>query len=121
MRPSYAATPTSPRETTGGTRTIGRVRPSLEGEGGGVGVIDSSETPGGCWAHFSAVLVAGYQSLEPGQDVELAFERPGQEGFSFRAVEVWPVGETPVRSPPEAAGPAYGSILSISVEPTDIP
>jgi len=26
----------------------------------GCGVIDSESTPGGCWAHFSAVRVPGY-------------------------------------------------------------
>jgi cold shock protein len=29
----------------------------------GWGVLDSEATPGGCWAHFSAVLVDGYRSL----------------------------------------------------------
>jgi len=35
----------------------------------GWGVIDSPETPGGCWAHSSAVLVAGYKTLAPGVEV----------------------------------------------------
>lgn len=26
----------------------------------GWGVIESPETPGGCWAHFSVVAVTGY-------------------------------------------------------------
>ncbi len=83
--------------------TTGRVREWHDEDGWGV--IDSPETPGGCWAHFAHVLVAGYKSLEPGQTVELVYEAPGQDGYSFRAVEVWPVGETPVRVSPEMRPP----------------
>jgi CspA family cold shock protein len=82
----------------------------------GWGVIDSPETPGGCWAHYSAVLVPGYKSLDLGQDVELVFEVASQDGYSFRAVEVWPLGQAPVRTPPEPPGPGYTSTLSISRE-----
>jgi CspA family cold shock protein len=68
----------------------------------GWGVIDCPEAPGGCWAHYSAVLIAGYKTLSAGQSVELLLEPPGQDGYAFRAVEVWPTGHAPVR--PEEDG-----------------
>lgn len=42
-------------------RTQGTVRFWLDEEGWGV--LDSPDTPGGCWTHFSHVLTAGYRSL----------------------------------------------------------
>lgn len=56
----------------------------------GWGVIDSPETPGGCWAHFSAVEMIGFRRLQPGQSVEFTAERAEQDGFRFRAVAVMP-------------------------------
>lgn len=56
----------------------------------GWGVIDSVETPGGCWAHFSHVQVAGYKELHVGQAVELTCEAGPQDGYPFRAVTVTP-------------------------------
>ena len=94
--------------------TSGLVREWHDGDGWGV--IDSPETPGGCWVHFSHLLVAGYKSLEAGQDVELTFEVAEQDGYGFRAVEVWPVGQTPFRTPPAPPGPGYSSTLSTSGE-----
>jgi CspA family cold shock protein len=32
----------------------------------GWGVLDSVETPGGCWTHFSVVEMVGYRELQPG-------------------------------------------------------
>ena len=92
-----------------GMTSSGTVREWHSGDGWGV--IDSPETPGGCWAHFSAVLVAGYRSLEAGQEVELLFDVAEQDGFSFVALEVWPSGQTPVRTPRNLGGPAYTSSL----------
>lgn len=57
----------------------------------GWGVIDSAETPGGCWAHFAQIEMAGYRTLEAGQPVTLAYQKPGQDGYPFRAVLVRPV------------------------------
>jgi CspA family cold shock protein len=56
----------------------------------GWGVIDSTETPGGCWAHVSHVEMEGYRALTPGQEVGLEWEAPGQDGYPFRAVRVLP-------------------------------
>jgi CspA family cold shock protein len=65
----------------------------------GWGVLDSAETPGGCWAHFSAietptlsseggVTVSVYKTVSAGDWVDLAWEAPGQDGFAFRAIAI---------------------------------
>ena len=58
----------------------------------GWGVIDSAETPGGCRVHFSVIVSPGYRTLAPGDQVAFTFEAPGQDGFGYRAVQVWPPG-----------------------------
>lgn len=65
----------------------------------GWGVLDSPETPGGCWTHFSVIgspyvgtadcaEVSEYKSLLMGEEVEFEWEAPGQDGFAYRAVVV---------------------------------
>ncbi|WP_329248878.1 cold shock domain-containing protein [Actinoallomurus sp. NBC_01490] len=56
----------------------------------GWGVLDSAETPGGCWAHFSNIAASGYRELNAGQRVHLEWESPGQDGYDFRAIRVVP-------------------------------
>ncbi|WP_030685264.1 cold-shock protein [Streptomyces sp. NRRL B-1347] len=58
----------------------------------GWGVLDSVETPGGCFGHFSDVRADGFRALVPGQQVELVWEAPGfqQDGFDYRAVSIVP-------------------------------
>ncbi|WP_329127335.1 cold-shock protein [Streptomyces sp. NBC_01465] len=58
----------------------------------GWGVLDSAETPGGCFAHFSDIKMAGFRTLDPGQQVQLEWEAPGfqQDGYDFRARRVVP-------------------------------
>jgi len=84
----------------------------------GWGVIDSPETPGGCWTHFSHVRVAGYCSLTTGQQVELDWEAPGQDGYAFRAMRTWPSGQQPVEPTvhPHGPGHAYRSTLTIRLD-----
>lgn len=69
-----------------GMSVRGVVREWHEAEGWGV--IDSAETPGGCWTHFSVIQVDGYAVLSAGQEVDLEWEAPGQDGYPFRAVRV---------------------------------
>ncbi len=87
----------------------------------GWGVIDSETTPGGCWAHYSAVLVAGYMTLETGAAVTFNVEVADQDGYSFRAVEVWPTNQNPVRDHHAISGPsaAYHSTLTIRLDDDD--
>jgi cold shock protein len=73
----------------------------------GWGVIDSPDTPGGCFAHFSslwkdqlpkapagtAIEVRGeFRELFEGEAVEFDWEEPagGQDGYRFRATSVQP-------------------------------
>ncbi|MDG6107476.1 cold shock domain-containing protein [Dactylosporangium aurantiacum] len=54
----------------------------------GWGVIDSSEVPGGCWVHFSAIQMDGYRALHQGQRVVFEAEPADQDGYAYRAVHV---------------------------------
>lgn len=57
----------------------------------GFGVIDSLDTPGGCWFHYSMIEVPGRKSLFAGQLVRFTFEGDvEQDGFVFRALRVQP-------------------------------
>ena len=85
----------------------------------GWGVIDSPDTPGGCWAHFSHVAVPGYRSLQPGQAVTLEWTSHGQDGFAYRAVRVWPAAEDPEQGEREGPAGAYTSLLQISFDEPD--
>jgi CspA family cold shock protein len=70
----------------------GTVRFWLSDEGWGV--VDSVETPGGCFAHFSVVRMDGYKQLAAARAVELEWEVPAggeYEGWPFFATEVTPV------------------------------
>jgi len=81
----------------------------------GWGVLDSPDTPGGCWAHMSCVLVEGDRSLEVGQEVVFVPEAADQDGYAFLAVEVWPADREPVRVPASSydAHDAFRSTLTI--------
>jgi CspA family cold shock protein len=76
---------TGPKRTG---RTTAIVREWRDEEGWGV--LDSPETPGGCWVHFSHLDMTGYRGLDPGQAVLLDWEAPGQDGYGYRAVRVVP-------------------------------
>ena len=80
----------------------------------GWGVVDALGAPGGCWVHYSVVLMDGYRALEPGRVVDVVVEAVEQDGFAVRAVEVRPVGEPPpAPGPPRHGSPAYRSALTI--------
>ncbi len=92
--------------------TSGAVREWYAEEGWGV--IETAETPGGCWAHHSAVQTAGYRSLEQGALVEVEWEPARQDGFSYRATRVWPAGEPPYTDDRSAGDPAAGLYAAYS-------
>ncbi len=56
----------------------------------GWGVLDSAETPSGCWAHYSCLEMDGFRALAVGQRVRLRWEDPGflQDGYAYRALSV---------------------------------
>ncbi len=95
--------------------TTGTVR--LWNDEEGWGVIDSDATPGGCWAHYSDVAIAGYRTLQPGQAVSFEWEAATQDGFRFRATRAWPAGTKPTAAaPPTHGGDAYSSALEITFD-----
>lgn len=92
---------------------IGTVREWNDDDGWGV--VDSAETPGGCWVHFSHVRVAGLGTLTAATPVHLDWEPAHQDGFAFRATRVGPVGQEAVDDVIRTFGPsaAYSSRLEI--------
>jgi cold shock protein len=86
----------------------------------GWGVIDSDATPGGCWVNFSALVMDGYRTLTPGERVSFTYEHAQQDGYSFRACEVWPSGIAPgtkiTTAAPASADSAYQSRLTITLD-----
>ncbi|MEJ5946905.1 hypothetical protein WDZ17_16545 [Pseudokineococcus basanitobsidens] len=82
-------------------------------EAEGWGVLDSPETPGGCWTHWSSVAVDGFRGLAPGQDVQLEWEAADQDGYGYRALRTWPGGADPVEHHGSDDQGAYSSKLTI--------
>jgi CspA family cold shock protein len=84
----------------------------------GWGVIESPDTPGGCWAHFACLDMPGYRSLAPGDVVEFEWEQPGQDGYPYRALHVR-AGRTRSGDHTEtkpSATTAYGSHLDLTLD-----
>jgi CspA family cold shock protein len=92
----------------------GVVRTWSEDEGWGV--IDAPATPGGCWAHFSALAADAFWEPQAGDRVDLTWEVADQDGLRFRATRVWPAGTEPVDDESEAPGSAHGSDLTIEFD-----
>lgn len=61
----------------------------------GTGEIESADTPGGCWVHFTHVVPGDATALVPGDRVTFTHEAVSQDGFSYRAILVWPPGVEP--------------------------
>ncbi len=82
----------------------------------GWGVLDSPETPGGCWAHFSSLSMHGYRKAAPGQRVTFTHQRSPQDGYDYLALDVTIDGvprADPASPPP---GAAYFSRLTIETD-----
>lgn len=84
----------------------------------GWGVIESLDTPGGCWAHFSVVFGKGNElrTLTVGAVVPFTWESDEQDGFSFRATSVGSGQALTTTAGPSAA---YSSTLTISYDQVD--
>lgn len=94
--------------------TPGTVRTWRDDEGWGV--IDTGQTPGGCWTHFSSIHTMGYRTLHAGQVVLVDWESAQQEGYAFRTIRTWPVDQQPVDPKTtiiDSPG-AYSSCLTIT-------
>jgi cold shock protein len=97
--------------------SIGSVRSYSTDEGWGV--IDGPDVPGGCWVHFSAIAVAGYRELTPGEQVSFHHEAADQDGFAFRAKKVWTGAVEPPDPTAVPADGAYRSTLTLSFDPPE--
>jgi CspA family cold shock protein len=80
----------------------------------GWGVIDSDETPGGCWAHLSALDLPGFRAVMAGQRVSFTFRAAAQDGYRYRAEQVQFDDEPPHLPSEPRISSAYRSSLSIS-------
>ena len=79
----------------------------------GWGVVDSTQTPGGCWTHWSSIASGGYRDLRPGQAVELDWELADQDGYAYRAVRTWPADADPVEPDTTDHDGAFSSSVTI--------
>lgn len=98
-------------------RSEGRVREWHDEDGWGV--LDSASTPGGCWAHFSHLMLEGYRSLERGSVVTFTFEPVQQDGYDYRAVAVWKAESSGVHEQARDAGAGgsfYHSTLTLDFD-----
>ena len=59
-------------------------------ENQGFGVIESDDTPGGCWVWHSSIVMDGLHVLTAGERVSFTYEAAAQDGYNYRAVLVWP-------------------------------
>ena len=97
------------------SRVLSRTHPPVRGtvrtwnDEEGWGVVDSSQTPGGCWVGFAAVVMPGLASLVPGTGVELTWVDADQDGFLYRALTVRPDGVDPGYERPFAPQAGSGS------------
>ena len=82
----------------------------------GWGVLDSGETPGGCWVHVSHIDQDGQPDLEVGDHVDLEFEAAEQDGYAYRAVRVLIPGRAPASHREAAPSTAYWSELTVDMD-----
>ena len=82
----------------------------------GWGVVDTAETPGGCWVHYSHVDSRGYRTLSDVAQVRLEYEQAEQDGYRFRAVRVEIPGRLPADRDEQAPSAAYQSTLHIEID-----
>ena len=92
--------------------SVGIVREWHEEDGWGV--ISCSDTPGGCWVHYSRLAIPQPRYLFAGQDVEFEWSEVCQSGFKFSADRAWLLGQQPSEFPPvhRAESGAYRSTLT---------
>ena len=66
------------------------------------GIIDSDETPGGCWTLFHSVAVEGFPALRKGQQVEFQWNELDSPTHrcNFYTIRAWPKGSKPYVAPP---------------------
>jgi CspA family cold shock protein len=87
----------------------------------GWGVIDGDDVPGGCWVSFAVIRMDGYRELAPSAPVRFTFERADQDGYAYRATDVWPSDQPSGGEDPPSHGTststAYRSTLRLDDNP----
>ncbi|WP_018353623.1 hypothetical protein [Longispora albida] len=83
----------------------------------GWGVVRSPDVPGDVWVLWAALRIEGARGLEPGAVVQFSWEEAAQDGFAYRAVEVFVEGRPAVYPVSQLGGTAYRSQLSIEFDP----
>jgi cold shock protein len=85
----------------------------------GWGVLESIDLDGTVFAHFSSIQDQhGWRGLETGQQVTFTWERPGQDGCEYRAVDIYTSEEQTPAEPPVTQSPdAYSSSLTVEFDP----
>ena len=71
--------------------TIGTVKYWRENKGYGA-IASAATAPWDIWCHFSAVEMAGYKTLVPGERVAVHYHRKNQESFRYVADRARPLG-----------------------------
>ena len=88
----------------------------------GWGVIESSSTPAGCFAHYSVIVMDGFRRLHVGHHVHFEFEETIglQDSYRFRATRVVPIRESGDPDGPQGVSSspseAYSSRLIIELD-----
>lgn len=111
----HAVPMVQPAGTTSPVPSTGIVREWNDDQG--LGIIDSEDTPGGCWVHFSNIVTDGFRTFAPGDHVAFTHEAVPQDGFHYRAISVWLPGVKPGTLPrvrrQDGPSAAYHSELTI--------
>jgi CspA family cold shock protein len=88
----------------------------------GWGVVDGPDVPGGCWFHFSAIMMGGHRRLTPGQRISFHAEVADQDAFRFRASSVRLEGGEPTDpSATPATSIGYRSALLLRFDQPEDP
>jgi len=86
----------------------------------GLGVIESPDTPGGCWCCWVSVTMEDFSGrLDPGTTVEFTYEVARQDGYDYRAIDMWTPGHRAPRPEPTHLPPGVMSIVTITPTPDD--
>jgi cold shock protein len=83
----------------------------------GWGILDGADVPGGCWVHFSAIMMDGFRKLTAGQRVSFLAEVAAQDGLAYRAVKVWTGDTEPADHPRQGTeSAAFRSTLTLTFD-----
>jgi CspA family cold shock protein len=83
----------------------------------GLGVIESPDTPGGCWCGWMSITMDRFVGrFDPGTQVEFTYEAVRQDGYDYRAIDMWIPGHRAPRPEPIGGSTGYRSTLKITCD-----